>query len=183
MLESRMIEYCAPTLAGMKSANLFNYFFTKKEDVLKELNEMNEKLNIRGVYVEAMKWKENSVLIYTYRKSHLSQELKKSGVRELLSVYGYEDDTAKGCLLHLKERLCYSDVFPHEIGIFLGYPLPDVIGFIHHKGQNCKYCGMWKVYGNELEAIRLFERLKKCTDVYLQVFAKGRSITQMTVIA
>lgn len=178
-----MIEYCAPTLAGMKSANLFNYFFEDKQHVFRELKEINEKLNVRGVYVEAMKWKEGSVLIYTYRKSHLKRELKQDGVKRLLAAYGYTDDTVQGCLLRLKMRLNHSDVFPHEIGVFLGYPLADVVGFIFHNGKNCKYCGMWKVYCNEGETIKLFEKLKKCTDVYLQVFEKGRSIIQMTVSA
>ena len=27
--------------------------------------------------------------------------------------------------------------FPHEMGIFLGYPLGDVKGFIEHHGRNC----------------------------------------------
>ena len=41
--------------------------------------------------------------------------------------------------------------FPHEIGIFLGYPLADVAGFIRNKGRNCKCIGTWKVYGDAFE--------------------------------
>lgn len=40
--------------------------------------------------------------------------------------------------------------FPHEIGIFLGYPLDDVIGFIEHKPYYL--VGDWKVYQNVNEA-------------------------------
>ena len=47
MLENRLIEYCAPTLAGIKSANLFNYQFLSKMNVIKELEEVNRKLNER----------------------------------------------------------------------------------------------------------------------------------------
>lgn len=44
--------------------------------------------------------------------------------------------------------------FPHEIGIFLGYPIWDVEGFIEHKGQNYKFCGYWKVY-QDVEGAKL----------------------------
>ena len=37
--------------------------------------------------------------------------------------------------------------FPHEIGVFLGYPLEDVVGFIRHRGKCFTCCGCWKSYG------------------------------------
>lgn len=183
MLENRLIEYCAPTLAGMKSANLFNYPITSKTAVMKELDEVNRKLNGRGVYVEAVLWKENYALIYTYRRSHLARDLQKGRVRELLSKYGYRNADVDSCIAHLKKRLFAYDCFPHEIGVFLGYPLEDVIGFIHYGGREYKYSGLWKVYGDEYETRKLFEKLQKCTRIYSQVFAEGRSISQMTVSA
>lgn len=183
MLESGLIEHCAPTLAGLKSANLFNYYFDLKRDVFKELREVNQKLNERGVYIEPLLWKDTSVLIYVYRKTHLQQELKQTEVIEFLSGYGYTGCEIRQCINRLKERLKSSERFPHEIGVFLGYPLGDVIGFIQNEGRNCKCCGMWKVYDNENEAQKLFFKLQKCTNVYVQLFAQGRSIVQMTISA
>lgn len=48
--------------------------------------------------------------------------------------------------------------FPHEIGLFLGYPLEDVKGFIENKADSSKCSGCWKVYGNEQKALKLFEK-------------------------
>lgn len=183
MLEQRLIEQCAPTLAGIKSGNLLNYLFEEKEQVLLELVEVNKKLNARGVFVEALLWKEKSVLVYTYRYSRLEKDLQQEGVMELLLGYGYTNDKVNDCLEHLKTRLKESECFPHEIGVFLSYPLEDIKGFIKNKGKECKCCGTWKVYGNEQEAKQLFAKFKKCTEVYSQVFATGRSIAQMTVCA
>lgn len=183
MLEQSVIENCAPTLAGIKSANLFSYHFTEKATVLEELSAINAKLGTKGVYVEALLWKRDSALIYTYRRSLLEKELQQDGAVPLLSQYGYPDCKVESCLSHLRKRLCDYDCFPHEIGIFLGYPLEDVIGFIENGGKNCKTCGLWKVYCNECEKEKLFEKLRKCTRIYTQVFAEGRSITQMTVSA
>lgn len=183
MLEKYLVEHCAPTLAGIKSANLFNCRFNSREEVLQELTEINSKLNERGVCVEALLWKAKSVLIYVYRSSLLEKELQQEGVVDLLVQYGYSDCKVQNCLNYLKTRLLEYECFPHEIGIFLGYPLQDVIGFIKNGGKNCKCCGFWKVYCNEHETRKLFEKLQKCTRVYMRVFAEGRSITQMTVCA
>ena len=179
--ENLLIEYCAPTLAGIKTANLFTYHFSSEGVVLEELKTINLKLNMRGVFAVVLLWREDSALIYVYRKTKLENELKSEGVMSLLSKYGYIDNSVENSLKYLMKRLEYYECFPHEIGVFLGYPLTDVIGFINHKGKNCKLCGFWKVYSNECEAQKLFEKLKKCTNIYLRLFAEGRSITQMTV--
>ena len=31
--------------------------------------------------------------------------------------------------------------FPHEIGLLLGYPVEDVLGFIRYQGKNYLYTG------------------------------------------
>lgn len=181
LLESRLIEHCAPTLAGMKAAGLFNHFYCSKQMVLDELEFVNAKLNPRGVYVETLLWRENSVLIYVYRLKHLQNELHRPGTMKLLKQYGYTCCEVDNCIRHLKARLYHYECFPHEIGVFLGYPLEDVKGFIDNKGKNCKSCGLWKVYCNEREKQKLFDKLNRCTRVYMQVFDEGRQLTQMTV--
>ncbi|MDD6639300.1 MAG: DUF3793 family protein [Lachnospiraceae bacterium] len=182
-LQNGLIEHCAPTLAGLKSANLFRYFFDSEEDTEREIEEVNRLLNGRGVYVEALQWVEKAVLIYTYRFSHLQRELNNPEAEEMLLYYGYPGNDITNCITHLKTRLLSDTCFPHEIGIFLGYPLEDVKGFIVNKGKNCKCCGLWKVYGDETDKIQQFHKLKKCTEIYQQVFAEGRKLEQMTVCA
>jgi len=103
-------------------------------------------------------------------------------VQELLKNYGYEDFSLEKSLLHLKKRLHGYKCFPHEIGIFLGYPLEDVKGFIDNKGKNCQSCGFWKVYCNAGEKEALFDKYRKCTRIYRQVFEAGRKLPQMTVV-
>ena len=76
-----------------------------------------------------------------------------------------------------------SKTFPHEIGVFLGYPLEDVIGFIKNSGQNSICTGCWKVYYNECEALKLFKRYKKCREVYQRLFKQGKTVLQLTVAA
>ncbi len=182
-LEQALIEHCAPTLAGIKSGGLFSYFYTDEALAREELLQVNDTLNGRGVYVEALVWREASVLIYAYRRSHLKKELADPRVCELLAEYGYADDGTEGCLKHLKERVAGAGCFPHEIGVFLGYPIGDVKGFIAHGGRDCKSCGLWKVYCDAAAAQRQFDKINTCCRVYKQVFLEGRSLLQLTVCA
>lgn len=182
-LETELIGNCAPTLAGLKSANLFRYRYRDADTVLAELSEVNRLLNERGVYVEALCWEPNAVLVYAYRRSHLERELQGEQAREILNRYGYPLGELEGSLAFLKKRLKGYTCFPHEIGIFLGYPPEDVKGFIENRGKNCQYCGLWKVYGNAQERRKLFCKLQKCSEVYLRVFAEGRELSRMTVCA
>ena len=74
----------------------------------------------------------------------------------------------------LKEKMynynhLWSD-FPHEIGIFLGYPLWDVEGFIANKGQNYKLCGYWKVYEDVSGAIDRFREYDTLREDAVRVF-------------
>lgn len=99
------------------------------------------------------------------------------------SATGYTDTGVDGAIERLRMRLASGDGFPHEIGLFLGYPVEDVLGFIENAGQNCKCCGCWKVYCNECEAVRTFARYKKCRDIYKRLWQEGRSVLQLTVAA
>ena len=101
-MEKRLIEHCAPTLAGMKSASLFNYFHNGEQIVREELREINDLLNNKGVYADVLIWREKSALIYVYRVKMLEKDLKQPGVIELLKRYDYKNSDIESCINHLK---------------------------------------------------------------------------------
>jgi len=182
-LEQYLIEHCSPTLARIKTANLFTYVFPSQTALKKCIQSSNKRLNSKGVYVEVLRINGSSALIWVYRSSMLEADLKKPGVKEFLHQYGYEENSLRYAVERLKHRFVFYDSFPHEIGLFLGYPLDDVIGFIINEGQNSKCTGCWKVYCNECEAVRLFEMYRKCKTIYSHLFSRGKSILQLTVAA
>ena len=83
----------------------------------------------------------------------------------------------------LQKRIAEKPEFPHEIGIFLGYPLEDVDGFITHQGENCKLCGCWKGYGNVEQARRTFANYEKCRVFLCAKLSKGCNILQALKIS
>lgn len=183
MKEQLLIEHCSPTLANIKVANLFRYFFETYEEVEKYLEYWNGQMNDKGVYLANIKTCENTALIYVYRKKSLWNILQQPETRQFLHCYGYEHFSIEESIKYLGEQFEKGCGFPHEIGVFLGYPLEDIIGFIENKGKNYKCVGCWKVYGDEKEAEKLFYKFKKCQCVYRQQFLNGRDILKLTVAA
>lgn len=182
--EESLIRNAAPTLAGIKIANLYNFRFRNLRECQESIDRMNRQLNKKGLYIHLMKNVEDFYLLYVYRKSKLEETITDPEVRTFLLEYGYDDATdVWSYIVRLKERINTESCFPHEIGVFLGYPIEDVREFIEKKGEGCAYCGEWKVYHDVPAAISFFCKLKKCRDVYARVYEDGRNIYDMTVSA
>ena len=89
-LEKEIISYCAPTLAGMKCGSLFRYY-CKKEQGIKDIRDVNYKLNVKGIYIVPLKWEEEAVLIYVFRCRMLIEMLESennNNLLELIKSYG-----------------------------------------------------------------------------------------------
>ncbi|MCI6886781.1 MAG: DUF3793 family protein [Lachnospiraceae bacterium] len=181
MLEKYLVEYCAPTLASLKPANLFSLNLSEEPELYSQIERVNQWLDKKGLLLMELCRRGNKALLYLCRKSHLRRELEADAIGSFLSRYGYQNMELEHALERLKSRLAESEEFPHEIGVFLGYPLGDVIGFIENEGRNCKCSGCWKVYDNECEAKQLFARFARCRNVYTKLWNAGWSIRKLTV--
>ena len=181
MSEELLVRHCSPTLAGMKTANLFTCFFENAKELRESVRRLNKMLVKKGLRVLPLRFWDQRALIYVYRPSRLSRDLQRDTASRLLKECGYEDGAPEHCIVQLVKRLESNGEFPHEIGLFLGYPPEDVWGFIKNRAEGCKCAGCWKVYGDVAAAKELFAKYKKCTDVYCAMFARGQSIERLTV--
>ena len=183
MWEKSVIEHCSPTLASIKTGNLFTYKYESEEELWESVEGFNECVREKGVSLTVLRRSEKKALIYVCRFSSLERDLKKPGVANFIKKYGYESTDPAYALERLRSRLAQREDFPHEIGLFLGYPLGDVIGFIANQGRNFKCVGCWKVYCDECACRKTFAKYKKCRDVYVRLWQQGRSVLQLTVAA
>lgn len=180
MSEELMIRHCAPTMASLKTGNMFCCTFADREDMQQSLRTMNLRLGKRGIRLLPLRYRDGSGLVYVYRPQMLDQDLRNETACRLLQAQGYPCQNASQCLRLLMQRLSAGDHFPHEIGLFLGYPPEDVEGFMNHPSE-AKCCGIWKVYGDVDKAQQTFRRYRKCTSVYLSQWKHGVSMEQLTV--
>lgn len=182
MLEPYLINHCAPTLASLKTANLFNCNAENPIALQIAIAGWQALLAPKGVELLLLRESGNRALVYVYRPDRLAQDLQQPGVAAFLAHCGYAGTDPTACLAVLRCKLAVSSDFPHEIGLFLGYPLGDVIGFIENHGQNYLCSGVWKVYTNPEAAVGAFRKFRKCTRVYRRLFFGGqRNVEQLTV--
>jgi len=180
MSDEQIIRHCSPTLASLKTANLFSCPFPSRWEMVQYVRQLNARFRGKGLLVLPLRYRDGLGLIYVFRPERLSKDLTDCTACRLLRQCGYPCTDEKACLRHLMKRLDAQQDFPHEIGLFLGYPPEDVDGFMSRRDQ-CKCCGYWKVYGNVEAAQRAFARYRKCADVYWKLWRAGRSMERLTV--
>jgi hypothetical protein len=165
-----------PAIGGVKPASLVRLprngmdraWDTWGEEICRELD------------ISAVILRESStgVLVLLYRRCLLRRVLKGPSGRYLLSLSCPARRGLDSCLEYLAGRFSAWDggslpaedachtapsrdsvcpvQFPHEVGIFLGYPLEDVIAFCAGKLHPCNCQGYWKVYHRPEKAKRAF---------------------------
>ena len=181
--EQVLVRHGAPTLAGLKTASMFWYSFQDLEQTCEMICQWNDTFLQKGIRLDILKINRDRMLLYVYRETRLWKDLEQPEARRILESCGYRLGGMREILAHLRERLQDYQEFPHEIGLFLGYPVEDVRGFIENGGKNFCCSGCWKAYCRRQEKEKLFSRFRKCEAVYMQLFLKGRSVWQLTVAA
>ncbi len=181
MWEEMLVRNCAPTLAGIKTGNMFSCPFEDEQKIRFYLRGLNLALRKKGLRVIPLRYKNGNALIYVYRPVLLIRDLGSPEASRILESFGYGNASADICISKLRKRLDESEEFPHEIGLFLGYPPEDVKGFINNSG-GCKYSGLWKVYGDVEKAKNLFSKYKRCTATYCAMHKNGKSIDGLAVV-
>ncbi len=156
--------HAAPMLLGLKTASLLSFQKSCFEDFEGLLASYMQCFSCKGISVFRLSEGEEYVLLLFYRRGALLKDLAQPAAKKILKKLGYlDEDTLMGKLEYLKMRMQLKKSFPHEVGLFLGYPPEDVAGFIRHKGQDFAYSGYWKVYANERETRALFDLYADCT--------------------
>jgi hypothetical protein len=181
MSEEILVRNCSPTLAGLKTGNIFNCPYETNVQLMNEIRVWNRKLSCKGLLIIPLRFTDKKALIYVCRLTKLKADFLCEAVCAILKEYGYPFEKPERCIVELRNRLRQEEGFPHEIGLFLGYPPEDVRGFIENDARSSKCIGCWKVYGDEEKAKRLFHLYKKCTNVYMEQLIKGKSIERLTV--
>ena len=181
--ERAMITHCAPTLARHKCASLFTWHGCEGRPRRECIAEADAMLQCKGVRLRAFENRAGACLVLVYRPGQLERRLQEPAVRAFLRCQGYGEGTLEAYLSQLGRRLRECADFPHEIGIFLDYPLEDVRGFMANRGAGAVCQGCWKAYGDAQEASRRFRLYGKCREIYLSCYRRGFDVLRLTVAA
>ena len=161
--ELTLAFHCAPALAGIKPA-----------DLIALPGEGDETDALLASYSAALAGAGISL------RDRLERQLEQEEVARLLEQDGYPLAGGLEAMLdHLASRMAGSGGFPHEVGLFLGYPAEDVEGFRRHGGQGYKYSGLWKVYSDVERAQRCFRQYGCCRRALCRRLEAGCRLVQL----
>lgn len=129
-------------------------FCLYRADILETL-----KLNYLELRVEP-----ESSLILFYHHETMAKTLSDTKNLSLLSTLGYP----AGCdmddlLAFLRERFAVEKI-PHEVGVFIGYPLKDVKGFMEKLPRTPVHRGDWTVFGDAAESLEKMSLYRKAEE-------------------
>ncbi len=175
-LEITIANHCAPVLCGIKSSNMICVNRHEANSICKVCRETN--LSTTCLFENCQK----SVLLL-YNRLMMEQTMNEFKNKEFLENQGYETLEVIDVLHEVSKRFTsYKQneaEFPHELGILLGYPVWDVIGFIENKGENCLYTGYWKVYYELSKAIVTFHQYDNARKKVLNKIKQGNTLASI----
>lgn len=157
-IESFILYSISPVIAEAKPSVTLNF---KKDDNdgYKNWNEFGVSF-IKNLGLECMDLRKTNdyIIVLVYNEKLIKKFIDHKNVKEFLHKVGYEEsDNTYTYLSTLKKRYKLYHC-PHELGIFLGIPLDDVIDFIQCSKKKCLACGYWKVFNNYDFAVKKFKQ-------------------------
>ena len=181
---------CAPLICGVKISNLL--IIENKE--LENINQIfkNSFININRLYSD-----ENKSILLLYNYKELEGYLHEESIPQFMKAQGYHSLEVEDVLEKIARRFqgfkankdnkvnkdweVVKEEFPHELGIILGYPVWDVMGFIENGGKNSLYTGYWKVYKNLDQANETFSKYEMAKALVMKNVIEGSPFYSSTL--
>lgn len=167
-LATHLMLECAEVLAGAKPANLLPLVNRTRPCGRNLYQIWNQHKHDLGCLLHNLEFLElqqhgRSVLLLCFSRQHLERHLSHKGIRKLLSIAGYSPAESLDQLLSkLADRVRNNGVFPHEIGMFIGYPAKDVAAFMGMIKLPFTCQGPWKIFGDPCKSLCLAEQFRHC---------------------
>ena len=163
----------APVLVNVKPAVLVGMSNRRNECNYRELWIKNKTLLISNFGLSYREFKGARQVLF-YNPLLLDGVLNKVACKDFLNRFGYFDCICLDDYLELLAERFNSGQFPHEIGVFLGYPLKDVQGFLEHPARKPIRSGRWKVFGEVGPSVHVMNIFRKAETMFGQILKNQR---------
>jgi len=104
--------------------------------------------------------------LFFYHKICLEEVLKQKANQSFLQQLGYPFSFNMEVYLDVIIAKLRSCIFPHEIGVFLGYPLKDVLGYMGLASLKLVGVRGWKYYGNTNLSLLQYKKFCKAREIF-----------------
>lgn len=161
----------ASVLVKVKPAVLVGLCSQKDGCDYQELWRKNKDTIISMLGVSCRELKTSKQLLF-YDSHLLADRLNDIAHKRFLYEFGYLSCKELDDYLDLLTKRFNSAHFPHEIGIFLGYPLKDVKGFLQKPPIEPVELGRWKVFGEAEPSLHFMRIYRKSENLFGEIIEK-----------
>ena len=167
-----LTEKLAPVLLAAKPAELLCFSGDDEEGARRVLMIQQYVNKISCVDFKKFSMINGRQKILFFHRGALEKTLRDSRNHRFLLKQGYPETVNMEAYLDLLVLKISTGKIPHEIGVFLGYPLKDVLGYIGHPSLKLTKVNGWKIYGNPTASDRTYEAIVKAKETIRQQLAK-----------
>lgn len=149
-LDQWLLIHAAPVIFAEKAGELLALPITQfpltKEEILRGCEQFARQHNVR---CRELCHSEHSYKLIVYVPGRVRSQLAKTPPCSLCETLGYcMGIDAEEFLAEIVRRWQQCGTLPHEIGLALGYPIKDVLGFMGLNELPCTGCFGWRAYGD-----------------------------------
>lgn len=157
-----LVESLAPLILGIKPSVLLNVS-TESEMEWQEFEGLYTQQ--RPLKIRKIRELNGRMQVIFYQSELLDSVLRQNSIQEFLRTLSYPKQYSLDIYLNLLRHRIISFKFPHEVGVFLGYPLKDVLGFMGLLPLPYRKTQGWRIYGDETLSNQVYEKYRQARNI------------------
>ena len=163
-----IIKKLGPLLLKDKPIHLFCFKndFKFKQDIIDLIEEHFS--GLQNIQYEFIPCDNDTVKILFYNINNLKKVLKDHRKVNFLVSRGFSKDMNEIDYIEYLINQLQKNIIPPEIGIFFGYPVKDVIGYIGHPSLKRTEVKGWEYYGNPRISYKVYETFNEAEQAVMK---------------
>lgn len=145
----RILEMLGAVILGSKPAEIINVPGSKEDKKIKLSKIEAFFSNCSRITYRIITTHDGGKRVLFINEKSMEKVLVNKRCINFLKFVGYPADYQLNDYMDELVFRLQSEEFPHEIGVFLGYPLKDVLGFMGYGKNELVEVRNWRIYGDK----------------------------------
>ena len=145
----RILEMLGAVILGSKPAEIINVPGSKEDKKIKLSKIEAFFSNCSRITYRIITTHDGGKRVLFINEKSMEKVLVNKRCINFLKFVGYSSDYELNDYMNELVFRLQSEEFPHEIGVFLGYPLKDVLGFMGYGKNELVEVKNWRIYGDK----------------------------------
>ena len=145
----RILEMIGAVILGSKPAEIINVPGSNEDKKIKLSQIESFFSHCSRITYRIITTHDGGKRVLFINKKSMEKVLSNKRCVNFLKFIGYSSDYELNEYMDELVLRLQSGEFPHEIGVFLGYPLKDVLGFMGYGKNELVEIRNWRIYGDK----------------------------------